>query len=124
MGLREVATSDLNLILATDFGLNIDVTNPDGVTAAIIGFTNDIAQTIDPDTGQIVSGRIGSVALSFASLDVAGFGLPQGVSELTKKPWLVEFLAADANLYKFKVIGSNPDRALGIVTCELELYDD
>ena len=50
MSLRSLATSDLNVIVTTDFGVNITVTDPAGTSAAVFGYTNDIGQVIDPDT--------------------------------------------------------------------------
>jgi len=124
MSLRQVAGEDLIKIIGGGFGWNITITNPAGISAAVTGFANDIAQSIDPDTGLIVSGRIITVALSLKSLEDAGFtALPEGISEATQKPWLIDFADIRGNLHNFAVIGSHPDRALGLVTCELELYN-
>lgn len=124
MSLRETATADLNKILAADFTRSITITDPADVTGVVPGFTNDIAQMIDPETGQLVSGRIATVAIAIRELTQAGLGLPIGIEDATKKPWRVTFQDMDGNEYHFKVSASNPDRALGIVTCELEIYDD
>jgi hypothetical protein len=117
MGLREIAEQDLGAIIEDDvhgFGWTISVTDPAGVNVPdLVGFSDDIAQLIDPDTGQAVSGRLASCA---------GLGLPQGVADAGIKPWLVAFLDINGNAYTFKVAQSNPDRALGIVTCVLETY--
>lgn len=124
MTLRFLATDDLNAITTMDFNMPIVVTNPAGMTKTVQGFTNDIARIIDPDTGQIVSGRLATVAISIRSLTAQGLGLPQGIEDMAIKPWVVMFSDVDANEYTFKVLASNPDRALGIVTCELEFYND
>lgn len=126
MSLRQTAESDLSFILedsTTGFGWPITVTNPSGTVVAITGFSDDIAQIIDPDTGQAVSGRLASVALRISSLLNAGLSLPVGISDSSSNPWVIEFNDINGSSYKFKVSQSNPDRALGIVTCLLELYE-
>ncbi|MBW1725975.1 MAG: hypothetical protein JRJ62_00055 [Deltaproteobacteria bacterium] len=125
MGLRELAEADLGVILEDDdrgFGWSITVTDPDGNTGDLTGSANDIAQVIDPDTGQAVSGRLASVALRVSSLTEENLGLPKGIADSGSKPWVVEFEDISGNAYKFKVSQSNPDRMLGLVTCLLEIY--
>lgn len=126
MSLRQLAEADLGVILedgATGFGWPISVTDPDGNVGSLTGFSDDIAQVIDPDTGQAVSGRLASVALRISSLALAGLTLPRGIADTGSKPWVVEFDDINGNAYKFKVAQSNPDRALGLVTLLLELYE-
>ncbi len=125
MGLRQIAEADLGVILedsVTGFGWPITITNPSGNAQALTGFSDDIAQVIDPDTGQIVSGRLASVSLRIASLTAAGLSLPEGIADATQKPWLIAFDDISGNSFTFKVMQSNPDRAIGLVTCILELY--
>lgn len=127
MGLREIAETDLVITLEDPtFGAGwpITVTNPDGVKNCIplFGQSDDIAQVIDPDTGQAVSGRLASAVLRISSLTAAGLELPRGIADSGQKPWLIEFDDINGNPYVFKVSESNPDRALGIVVCLLELY--
>lgn len=126
MGLREQAETDLAFILEGDesgFRWAISITDPAGVTVPdLFGFSDDIAQVIDPDTGQPVSGRLASVALRIGLLITNGLALPYGVVDASKKPWLVGFDDINGNPYTFKVIQSNPDRALGLLTCILEAY--
>lgn len=126
MSLRQLAEADLGVILedsATGFGWPISVTDPDGNVGSLTGFSDDIAQVIDPDTGQAVSGRLASVALRISSLAIAGLTLPRGIADTGSKPWVVEFNDINGNAFKFKVSQSNPDRALGLVTLLLELYE-
>lgn len=126
MGLRQIAESDLGLILedsTTGFGYSITVTDPSGTVRPLTGFSDDISQIIDPDTGQAVSGRLASVALRISSLTLAGLGLPCGIADAGSKPWLIEFNDINGNAFTFKVAQSNPDRALGLVTLLLELYE-
>ena len=126
MGLRSIAEIDLGIILEDDvygFGWPITITNPDGLVKSLTGFSDDISQIIDPDTGQAVSGRLVSVSLRISSLTAAGFiSLPVGIADSTSKPWLISFDDINGNTFMFKVSQSNPDRALGIVMCILELY--
>lgn len=126
MSLRQLAETDLGLILedsSTGFGWSITVTDPAGTIRTLTGFSDDIAQIIDPDTGQAVSGRLASVALRTSSLIAAGLTLPRGIADSGSKPWVIEFDDINGSAYKFKVAKSNPDRALGLVTCLLELYE-
>ena len=125
MGLRAIAENDLKLILEDaqyGFGWPITVTNPLEVVAELVGFSDDIAQIIDPDTGQAVSGRLASVVLRLSTLEQVGIGIPQGIADLGSKPWIVRFDDINGNAFTFKVSQSNPDRALGVVVCLLELY--
>ena len=127
MGLREMAEQDLGVILedtVTGFGWPITLTAPDGTAVPLVGYSDDIAQVIDPDTGQAVSGRLASVAIR-TSLILAEFptqGLPVGIADSKIKPWLVEFNDINGSAYKFKISQSNPDRAIGLITMLLELY--
>ena len=126
MSLRELAESDLAGIVedaTTGFGWPVTVTAPNGFGAVLTGLSNDISQVIDPDTGQIVSGRLATVVLRTSSLDGAGLGQPVGVSDAESKPWIIGFDDINGTSYKFKVRESNPDRALGLVFCILEAYE-
>jgi hypothetical protein len=128
LGLRAIAESDLSKILEDKdfgFGWDITLTDPNETTVTgLIGFSNDIAQMIDPDTGQAVSGRLASAVLRISSITAAGLELPVGISDETLKPWVVEFKDINGNDHVFKVVKSNPDRALGIVSLILESYID
>jgi len=125
MSLRATAETDLGRILEDNtrgFGYSITVTDPAGTSAILTGYSNDISQVIDPDTGEAVSGRLASVAMRIALLTAAGLGLPVGIANAANKPWQVQFNDINGNAFTFKVSESNPDRALGLVTCLLELY--
>jgi hypothetical protein len=128
MGLRDLVEQDLGAILedsATGFGWPISLTDPDGLTdETLVGFSDDIAQSIDPDTGELVSGRLASVALRISTLHAAGFSLPRGVADTSKKPWVVKFNDINGRPHVFIVRQANPDRAAGVVVCILEGYDE
>lgn len=125
MGLREQAAADLKAILEDrtgGFGWDLTLTDPAGVSAALVGLSTDIGLTLDPDTGMAISGRRASVALRIASLTAAGLGIPTGISDQASKPWLVTFDDVDGGAHTFKVIEAQPDRAIGAVVCLLEAY--
>ena len=107
---------------STGFGWPITITDPSGSFAPLIGFSDDISQVIDPDTGTAVSGRLATVALRISSLVLEGLGLPVAIADSSRKPWLIQFDDINGNAFTFKVSESNPDRAMGIVVCQLELY--
>jgi hypothetical protein len=128
MGLRELAEKDLSVILedkVTGFGWDIILTTPDDTVADLVGFSNDISQVVDPDTGLLVSARHATIALRIAHIQekLTGEGLPVGIADGAVKPWLVEFKDINGCSHTFKVIKSSPDRALGLVTCILEAYN-
>jgi len=125
MGLRETAENDLAHILEdkdAGFGWDIVVQNPAGETLPMVGFSDDISQIIDPDTGTAVSGRLASVVLRISSLLLGGFTIPEAIADTAQKPWVISFDDINGVNYDFKVQSSDPDRALGIVVCILETY--
>lgn len=124
MSLRQLAEQDLVAILGDTqgFGWPITLTSPEGLTATLTGFSNDISQVIDPDTGQLVSGRLASVALSLSDVFDAGFTMPRAIADSASKPWLVTFDDIKGTSHTFKIRQSDPDRALGLVICILEVY--
>jgi len=127
LNLREEIEADLAESMEDfdgGFGWPIVITDPSGFSASLIGLSNDVSFVIDPDTGVPVSGRIASVALRISSLVGAGFvALPAGISDSATKPWLVTFDDISGQPWTFKIQKSNPDRAMGIITCLLELYE-
>ncbi len=122
MNLRSAAEKDLSFILEDNVrggGWEIRLTNPNGVSQDMIGWSVDISQAIDPDTGQLVMGRAASVALRSSSLTI---GTPAGIANSDSKPWTVEFDDINGNPYTFKVAVTNPDRGLGVISLMLEAY--
>jgi hypothetical protein len=124
MGLREQAAADARTILndQSGFGWPITLIRPDDAALQLVGFSTDVAQTIDPETGVAVSGRVASIAISIADLQDAGMEIPRGIAESSRKPWLVVFDDVNGHSHTFKISESNPDRALGVVTCSLEAF--
>ena len=125
MGLRELAKADNRAILndgAFGFGYSISLENPAGTVKPLTGFSNDISQVIDPDTGVAVSGRLATAALHVADIIDAGLELPKGIADAGAKPWLIRFDDINGNAHTFKVSKSDPDRAIGMLICTLEFY--
>lgn len=127
MGLRQTAETDLAAIIEDSdrgFGWPIVVVDPAGNSAALVGLSRDISQVIDPDTGQVISGRFATVTLRMSSISASGLvGFPRGIQDETAKPWTVTFNDINGVSYTFKVIQGDPDRTIGFVTCILEFYD-
>lgn len=107
------------------FGWPIVLTAPDGFASveSLVGRSQDIAQVIDPDTGQPVSGRLASASLVIQDILDAGYTeLPRAIANTAQKPWLVTFDDINGVSHTFKVSESNPDRTLGVVNLLLECY--
>lgn len=127
MGIRELANRHNRAILnnsATGGGWPFTITDPAGNTAALTGWSNDIAQVIDPDTGQAVSGRLATVTMHLQDLEAQGLAIPSGENFSNAKPWLVTWDDLRGNAYKFKISSADPDRTINNVTCILEAWDD
>jgi hypothetical protein len=120
MDLHQLAESDLAFTLEGD-GQTITLTDPAGSSADFQAISNDISLLIDPDTGVPVSGRNVNVALRIATLRTAGFQLPKGIEDGAEVPWLVDYTTVNGDQIKAKVMASNPDRAIGVITLRLEL---
>lgn len=120
MNLREQAELDLGFILSDPDGMSwpITLTDPAGAETPLLGFSNDIMQSIDPQTGAVVTGNIASIALRMSEIT----GVPIGVSNTSSRPWVVEFSDIGGTQRKYRIVQSFPDRSLGLVTCILEVY--
>lgn len=123
-GLRDLAERDLRAILHDKAGFSwpLHLRNPEGADLALCGFSNDVEQTIDRDTGLPIVGREAHVTI--AMRDVLDFGEPQGINNATRKPWVVIFDDILGRSQTFKVKQALPDRALGVIVCFLETYVD
>ncbi len=128
MNFREIANIDLKSITSDSkygFGIDINITDPDGLSKDIVGYTNDINFMIDPDTGQAVSGRNATILLHIQILIEAGFSsLPAAQSDTSKKPWIVKFNDLQNNQWTFSVKETNPDRTSNVILCNLEFYKE
>jgi len=124
MGLRQQARRDVQRILSDvdGFAWSIVVTNPDGRSACVRGFSTDVADLIDPETGMGISGRQAEVSLPLAPLRKAGFDLPAHIASEDSKPWTMRFDDIEGTSHTFKVMRTAPDRTVGLVLCYLEAY--
>lgn len=124
MGLRQQARRDTRRILedVDGFAWSIVVTNPDGRSACLRGFSTDISDMIDLETGQLVTGRQAEVALPMGALTQAGLELPEHIASEAMKPWTVKFDDIEGTSHTFKVMRTAPDRTVGLVLCYLEAY--
>lgn len=123
MDLHAIAEQDLATTLEGN-GQHVTITDPAGSSAAVIAISNDISQIIDPDTGVPVSGRNANAAFRISTLRAAGLGLPHGIEDGAVRPWLVDYVTVNGDTIRTKVLTSNPDRALGIVTLRLRVAND
>ncbi|MBL9108083.1 MAG: hypothetical protein JNM74_02385 [Myxococcales bacterium] len=124
MSLRQQARADALRILEdlAGFGWQITVTTPNGVELEMVGRSTDVAMALETETGQLVSTRRASVALATQRFDEAGTGLPSNVVDKGLKPWLVRFADIGGTPHVFKVSQTHPDRTVGVIVCELEVY--
>ncbi len=120
MDLHALASQDLAFTLEAD-GQEVTLTDPQGASAVLKAISNDISLVLDPETGVPVSGRNANVALRMASLRAEGMELPKGIEDAARVPWLVQYTTVSGDVLNAKVVESNPDRALGIVTLSLEV---
>jgi hypothetical protein len=121
MGLRAQAAIDAKAILedsASGFGWPLTLTSPAGVVSMHTGFATDVAESVDPETGMLVTGRRASVAISLLSLAE----LPTAVADSAKRPWIVTFADTQLVASTWKVVEVRPDRALAVVVLLLETY--
>lgn len=101
------------------FAWDLVLTAPDGESESIKGFSNDISQSIDPDTGQIIGARTVTVAIAPDDLTI---GRPKSIPDKASKPWTVSFDDLSSVQSTFKVTTTYPDQTLGLLVCVLENY--
>lgn len=121
MGLWELAAADNADILQDaegGFARQVTLQNPAGASATVHAVCNDIANTIDPETGAVVAARYATVTFSWVALQKAGLGTPIAIN--SGKPWRVSFRGANGELKTF-MIADVPTDDLGVVTCRLKL---
>jgi hypothetical protein len=125
VNLRDLAALD-HIAILTDgdggFGWPIIVTNPDGLIASTTGFTSDVGEVVDPQSGLEVMGRRVTVQVLPAPLVAAGLGVPAVVAETNRKPWTMRFADASGRGRTYKVVTVAPDGVLGSLRCGLEAY--
>jgi hypothetical protein len=124
MGLRDIAAADAAEIIqdAIDGGDEITITSPADVSETFMALTNDIAFSIDPETGLTVSGRQCSAVVASADLTAFGFNGITGVADADSKPWVVRATDIKGVQGIFKVADTRPDNTIGLMTLILEEY--
>ena len=126
MGLLETAAVDLAEILQDDgdsgFAVPIKVVNPENRKATIKGLATDIGFTINPETGQPISGQKISIALPLRACVAAGLGEPTGIADSSSRFWKVTFTLPTGVEHTYKITSTMPDK-LGVIVCFLEHCD-
>jgi hypothetical protein len=125
MSLRGEAYLDLiGIIHDEDTGGDlITITSPDGSQEDFRALSNDIHLSIDPGTGDVVTGRQASVTVLISDLIASGFQDIRGIPDSNSRPWVVTAVDANDVSTNFKVIESHPDRGMGSMTLFLETYE-
>lgn len=110
MSLRDLAASDAQKIIKDQagFGWPLILTAPDGAVFNITGTSKDIHLSIDPDTGEIISGRTVTVTIATKDVSQTVRGINEGV------PWKVTLNDFDGVSGVFKVDDTFPDRVFGL----------
>ena len=128
MTLRTIAEADLATVMesAESFRWPVVLTDPDDNThtAPLYAIVNDVSGLIDPDTGQLVSGRVATFGIRISSITALGLGLPKGESSSNKRPWVVSFKDITGASHLMKVTRGDPDLTLGIINLYLEVYSN
>ncbi len=100
----------------------ITVVDPNNRKATINGLAADIGFTINPETGQAVSGQKVSIALPLRALAAAGLGEPVGIADSSSRFWKVTLTMPTGVEHTYKVESTMPDK-LGCIVCFLEHCD-
>ncbi len=114
MSLRRQVALDTQGILedaAMGAGWPLRITPPGGTAVPITGFSNDIHLLVDADTGQGISARTVTVAISLLTLAANNMQLPRNIADLNSKPWLVQFDNNQGQTLNYKVVEVMPDQS-------------
>ena len=124
MGLRDIATADAIEIIQDTVtgGDEIIITSPAGVSEDFLALTNDIHFSIDPETGETVTGRQCSVTVLSSDLVTAGFSEIKGIHDTNSRPWVVQMTDINGVTATFKVVESHPDNTMGLMVLILGEY--
>ena len=125
IGLRATAHNDLGDIMKDPAGFvwSCTITSPAGVSLPFSCRSNDIELSIDPGTGETVTGRQATVAVYIADLITVDFDGIRGIEDTSQKPWIVDVDDINGVAGKFKVVQTFPDRGAGLNVLGLELYN-
>jgi hypothetical protein len=123
--LRDLAAADHRLIVEDvtgGFGRELTFIDPDGKTAVINGFWNDIGQALDPMTGSMVAATVAFVRVTLGALRAAGLGIPVGVAEKDRMCWTVEYVDMGGRKHRCKISEVRKDRSIDAVDCYLTTF--
>ena len=125
MSLRDIANTDLKEIMndSETGGIDCTLTSPSGSTASFKVLFNDIYQSIDPGTGEIVTGRQSHISVLTDELITEGFDDIRGISDTDSRPWLATITDALGRSSTHKVSESYPDATIGLTVLMLEFYE-
>lgn len=125
MNLRELATADHRLIVedvAGGFGRELTFVDPGGVSAIINGFWNDIGQSLDLQSGQLIAVTVAFVRVTLGALIAGNLGVPEAIADKKRKPWVVSFKDMAGRQHDYKINKVFVDRTMNAVDCYLENY--
>ena len=125
IGLRELAHEDMIRIMKDESGFRwpCTLTSPDLLSASFFVRCTDIHQSIDPGTGEVITGRQASISFAYDDLIKENMEAIRGIEDSNLKPWVVEFKNVNGVSGNYKISESYPDNTLGLVVCMLEAYD-
>jgi hypothetical protein len=78
--------------------------------------------SIDPGTGDTITGRQASVVVLISDLIAANFQTISGVANTSIKPWVVVFDSINGISGTYKVAETYPDHGAGLIVLLLETY--
>lgn len=127
-GLRELAARHARQFLNdrdSGFAWEAVVIAPDGTESdpPLRGFSTDISQLVDPETGIAISGRSASLTLHMRDVLDVFAELPRRIEGRADTPWRVRVADILGHTGEFVVIKSDPDRALGYLVLGLGALD-
>lgn len=124
MSLIDRARADIARVTqdTNGFASEVTLTNPQGQSAQVRAFTNEVWQGLDPNSGNNVNGAVASIAISFDALEKAGLGTPQNPHNQSAKPWTVALRFADGVARTYKIAESRRDMLLGLIWYVIHHY--
>ncbi len=124
MSIRDLARADFAALSQStaDFGAVVTLTRPDGQSATVTAVPVETGATIDPDTGEMVAALKASVIVAFEAIATAGLGVPEGIHESNRKPWLVSWEDVGGGAVTYKVSETRRQGTLARYEFILERY--
>lgn len=125
MSLRTLAEQDMSSIVTntSEFGREVTIVDPNGVSATLNGITNDIYLGVETDTNVDVAVHQAEVSLSISELAAEGISIPFGEQDENLKPFRITMTDITGEEKTFKIVVAMPDRSIGLVLCMLDDYE-